>query len=230
MCIQGQQHSGLDDARNIARIVTHMLTDGCDLKANEKLFSAKKDIVDRVFAEVRPVLRRDNDSTDSDPDEEITQENGVLANCDCPPGSVHDNKENQLKDDSVTRSHSGSICSCGNHGNNGADESTVGASCHMLEQLEQDLGDMHVGWTYSRKLTGGKSPHPRQSRTIPEKCQHHDIGKGFQKASNPQYHVVLNSQSSPPEGGIDDLLSYYALQKSWFRLISAPDVLVNKNP
>ena len=31
----GRPHSGIDDARNIARIAIHLLNDGCDLSINE---------------------------------------------------------------------------------------------------------------------------------------------------------------------------------------------------
>ena len=38
MSFEGHLHSGIDDTRNIARIVVRMLEDGCNLRANEQLF------------------------------------------------------------------------------------------------------------------------------------------------------------------------------------------------
>lgn len=34
---EGQQHCGLDDARNISKILMKLLTDGCELKLNERI-------------------------------------------------------------------------------------------------------------------------------------------------------------------------------------------------
>lgn len=41
MVFEGHPHSGIDDARNIARIVVRMLDDGADLRVNERLFPHK---------------------------------------------------------------------------------------------------------------------------------------------------------------------------------------------
>ena len=38
MSFEGQLHSGIDDARNIARIAIQLLIDGCDMRCNERLF------------------------------------------------------------------------------------------------------------------------------------------------------------------------------------------------
>ncbi len=37
MNFKGRPHSGIDDARNIARIAIQLLKDGCDLKINDSL-------------------------------------------------------------------------------------------------------------------------------------------------------------------------------------------------
>ncbi|CAH1783949.1 unnamed protein product [Owenia fusiformis] len=41
MTFEGKPHSGIDDARNIAKIALRMLNDGCELRVNEMLFSRK---------------------------------------------------------------------------------------------------------------------------------------------------------------------------------------------
>ena len=51
MQFEGQQHSGIDDARNISRIVIHMLDDGFMMKINESLYSGKDKIKKKVEAE-----------------------------------------------------------------------------------------------------------------------------------------------------------------------------------
>ena len=37
MRFQGRPHSGMDDTRNIARILQKMVQDGCEIKFNERL-------------------------------------------------------------------------------------------------------------------------------------------------------------------------------------------------
>ena len=39
MQFEGRPHSGMDDARNIARILQKMAQDGCEFKFNEYLFN-----------------------------------------------------------------------------------------------------------------------------------------------------------------------------------------------
>ncbi|XP_013402614.1 3'-5' exoribonuclease 1 [Lingula anatina] len=41
MEFEGEQHRGIDDAKNIARILLCMLKDGCELRINERLFAKK---------------------------------------------------------------------------------------------------------------------------------------------------------------------------------------------
>lgn len=38
----GHQHSGIDDTRNITRIVIRMLEDGCNLRTNEQIFPQRQ--------------------------------------------------------------------------------------------------------------------------------------------------------------------------------------------
>ena len=42
MTFEGRPHSGMDDARNIARILQQMVKDGCELKFNEYLCNTTK--------------------------------------------------------------------------------------------------------------------------------------------------------------------------------------------
>ncbi|KAL5021002.1 hypothetical protein ScPMuIL_000157 [Solemya velum] len=62
MQFEGHLHSGLHDSRNIARIVIHMLEDGCQLRVNEYL---KSDTSLCGHGEVRSIAR-DQDSDNSD--------------------------------------------------------------------------------------------------------------------------------------------------------------------
>ena len=39
---EGTPHSGIDDARNITRILQIMVRDGCEIKFNEELLSLNK--------------------------------------------------------------------------------------------------------------------------------------------------------------------------------------------
>lgn len=41
MDYDGRPHSGLDDSKNIARIVVRMLQDGCELRINEKMHAGQ---------------------------------------------------------------------------------------------------------------------------------------------------------------------------------------------
>ena len=45
MKFEGRPHSGIDDARNIARILQKMIQDGCEIKFNhdERLFVFKQE-------------------------------------------------------------------------------------------------------------------------------------------------------------------------------------------
>lgn len=70
MSFQGQQHSGIDDARNIARISLRMLEDGCDLKVNERLYAHKLKDIATLEADIQAVDcdTSQQDSSDSECD------------------------------------------------------------------------------------------------------------------------------------------------------------------
>uniref|UniRef100_A0A914US44 SAP domain-containing protein n=1 Tax=Plectus sambesii TaxID=2011161 RepID=A0A914US44_9BILA len=51
MKFEGREHSGIDDARNIARIVIYMLQHGCDLRVNERLM--RRDVAEKKLEERR---------------------------------------------------------------------------------------------------------------------------------------------------------------------------------
>ena len=70
MSFQGQQHSGIDDARNIARISVRMLEDGCDLKVNERLYAHKLKDIQNLESEIHNVVcdLTTQDSSDSEPE------------------------------------------------------------------------------------------------------------------------------------------------------------------
>ena len=71
LTFQGHQHSGIDDARNIARIVVRMLEDGADLRINERLYAHKLRDIALLEQEVCPVMPSDDES-DSDSESPIT--------------------------------------------------------------------------------------------------------------------------------------------------------------
>ena len=50
MEFEGREHCGLDDAKNIARIMSQLLSDGCVLQYNRFI---SKDIIDGVFKKKR---------------------------------------------------------------------------------------------------------------------------------------------------------------------------------
>jgi len=74
LAFEGHQHSGLDDTRNIARIVMCMLEDGADLHPNEELFQDKRR---RNHAQICPVKREDitgDKSEDTQKDHVVTKD------------------------------------------------------------------------------------------------------------------------------------------------------------
>ncbi|XP_064631479.1 3'-5' exoribonuclease 1-like [Lineus longissimus] len=66
MTFEGHQHSGIDDTKNIARVVLRMLEDGCDLRVNEKLHAHKLCASQKVLLDVVPIARDDDSDIDSD--------------------------------------------------------------------------------------------------------------------------------------------------------------------
>lgn len=69
MNFEGQQHSGIDDSRNIARIIIRMLDDGADLRINERLHQHKLNGLEELEPEILVVSQEEgSDSDDSDND------------------------------------------------------------------------------------------------------------------------------------------------------------------
>jgi hypothetical protein len=66
MTFEGHQHSGIDDTKNISRVVLRMLEDGCDLRVNEKLHAHKLCASQKVLLDVVPIARDDDSDIDSD--------------------------------------------------------------------------------------------------------------------------------------------------------------------
>jgi hypothetical protein len=66
LSFEGRQHCGLDDARNIARILTYMINDGCNIYVNERMFDSKLASLSCQYdAEVSCVARGDDDDADA---------------------------------------------------------------------------------------------------------------------------------------------------------------------
>lgn len=70
---EGQQHCGLDDAKNIARIMLKLYDDGCQLKINERLRNSRCALEKNpLFSESREVEEEEEDKDSV----EMSQENG----------------------------------------------------------------------------------------------------------------------------------------------------------
>ena len=81
MTFEGRQHSGIDDARNIARIALCMMKDGCNLRLNERLHQNGDETT------VVTVTRRSNSSSDDGESEDESSEKSV-ARCNGDSGVV----------------------------------------------------------------------------------------------------------------------------------------------
>ena len=163
MCFEGHQHSGIDDARNISRVVCRMLEDGSELRINERIFEEKLRLVQElanssesearasgcnglVHGDVLPVtgsernsdLESEEESAEEDATETHTDVNGVLGACGDVP--------------------------------------------HNLSNLQHDMAQLHL--------------------TDPQ-------------TSNCKISVVVPDEDGDDgDDDVDDLLAYYALQKS----------------
>ena len=91
MEFQGQQHSGIDDARNIARVVMRMLGDGADLYANEKIFARRLESNKRICVDVMAVTREGSGDDDGASDED-GQNSEEVNELDCE----HDDRANEV--------------------------------------------------------------------------------------------------------------------------------------
>ncbi|KAI0225932.1 3'-5' exoribonuclease 1 [Lamellibrachia satsuma] len=74
MTFEGHQHSGIDDARNIARIALCMMQDGCNMRVNERLHQSGNE------STVVTVTRRSN-STDDDESENESKDASRCSRC-----------------------------------------------------------------------------------------------------------------------------------------------------
>ena len=81
MTFEGRQHSGIDDARNIARIALCMMKDGCNLRLNERLHQSGTETT------VVTVTRRSNSSGDDGESEDESSEKSI-ARCNGDSGVV----------------------------------------------------------------------------------------------------------------------------------------------
>jgi len=50
LSFEGRQHCGLDDARNIARILGYMIQDGCSIYINERMYDSKLALIDAAVS------------------------------------------------------------------------------------------------------------------------------------------------------------------------------------
>jgi len=75
LAFEGHPHSGIDDARNIARILAQLIADGCNVYENEKLvLNSLVAADDESAAEVAVLQRDESDSMDNDDYVERTAE------------------------------------------------------------------------------------------------------------------------------------------------------------
>ena len=73
LAFEGHPHSGIDDARNIARILAQLISDGCNIYENEKLeFNSPTPGGDTQAVEVSVLQQADVDSVDIDNDADHT--------------------------------------------------------------------------------------------------------------------------------------------------------------
>ena len=93
MAFEGHQHSGLDDSRNIARIVIRMIDDGYDLKVNERIYAHKLTVSDIVADPVVEAVLLNDEG----------QEPGASSDEDLPNpsnnGHLDEEKENFTQED-----------------------------------------------------------------------------------------------------------------------------------
>jgi len=71
LAFEGHLHSGIDDTRNIARILAQLISDGCNIYENEKLvFSSSTPSSDTHTAEVSVLQQADAVAVDVDDDDD----------------------------------------------------------------------------------------------------------------------------------------------------------------
>ena len=172
MSFEGHQHSGLDDTRNIARIVMRMLADGAELKLNEELFRDKRQQNQAIVCPLKTV-----DFTNSDSDEEC----GTLQ-----PGSYDQNPGE-----------------CG----------TVDASQCSDNQHTEDCDNVVLSLgTNNSVVKSGAVTDPRRVNSVdPHSVAMNHAMEGMQNLS---VNSTVQGQIEEEVEDYDDLLSYYALQRS----------------
>ena len=81
LSFEGRQHCGLDDARNIARILGYMINDGCTIYINERMYDTKlASIAAAVSSECDPeVVCVGQDEADAELDSLNADGDGVEA-------------------------------------------------------------------------------------------------------------------------------------------------------
>ncbi len=180
-----------------------MLGDGAEFKINERLFREKREVINRVVAEIRAVSYEEG-GTDSESDGDGHQ---VQTSCQC--------QESCLSATAAQKQSSSCLC-CHNCGKT---DSPSQSNCLGLQQLEKDLSDLYVGEpdvgdsensdasvdsqgiqaSYCHGWTKPKSHKSRKKRP--------DDKSGGKKSK-------ANFSASACDEEADDLLSYYALQNS----------------
>jgi len=92
LAFEGHPHSGIDDARNIARILAQLISDGCNVYENEKLVLCSPMTTDDLPAAEVAVLQagdvdcRDDDVTECTSEDALVEANSVsqqTAECGC---------------------------------------------------------------------------------------------------------------------------------------------------
>jgi len=98
LAFEGHPHSGIDDARNIARILAQLIADGCNVYENEKLvLSSPSPADDALAAEVAILHPTEDDSLDdADNAEHTCKEMLVVADNDSEQKTVYENKYCEL--------------------------------------------------------------------------------------------------------------------------------------
>ena len=79
LAFEGHLHSGIDDARNIARILAQLIVDGCNVYENEKLLLNSATAADDVQTAEVAVLQAEEVNSLDDDDGELASKEGRVA-------------------------------------------------------------------------------------------------------------------------------------------------------
>jgi len=77
LAFEGRPHSGIDDARNIARILAQLIADGCNVYENEKLLLSSPAATDDALAAEVAVLQAAETEDDDDDGQHSSNEEHV---------------------------------------------------------------------------------------------------------------------------------------------------------